>query len=593
MGWVAKSLADERLDEVAADIRRLGLSRIISGLAAAGIVGIGLGFATSLLWLVGFLVAEGLAAWATRNFGKGRVGTPHDRALFILASIPVNGSWAALAAMLWLHGPDMLKIAAVAVWCGQLVFAQQYRHQPLALLIISGIVPVGCLIVFPFFFMPGDDAASQSARWALVLLIGATLNVALRNRAAARRMDALTRGLREEREKALEAARAKSTFIAVTSHELRTPMNGLLGMAHALERSNLSPQQHEQVELMIKSGDSLMQLLNDVLDLSRIEAGKVELKPQAVDPRTIVTDVVDAWRDAAEAKGLALFARFDADLPAWVSADPLRIRQVLTNLVSNAVKFTSQGHVCVAVGAEARGSDWTIRFTVTDTGPGVPAEAAERVFDSFTQADGTVSREYGGAGLGLTISRALARQLGGDLVLRPGDGGACFVFSVQASSAVAPALEPIKAVAKEEENAADDALGQIQVLMAEDNAINQLVVRTMLEPAGVALTVVENGQEALEAMSRGRYDCVLMDINMPVMDGITALEAIRQGKAGNPNLPVIALTASAMAGDRERFLGLGFDDHLGKPVKPMDLIMAIARAVNPDPPDEGLIRGAA
>jgi len=587
LGWVAETLADERLDEVAADIRRLGPSRIFSGCLGAAIIALGMGVVTALGWLALFLVAEGSAFLATYNFGRGRPGKRHERAAFILAAIPVNGSWAVLAGLLWMHGSDKLKIAAVAIWCGQLVFTQQYRHQPLALLIISALAPVVCLIVFPFFFLAGSDPVTQATRWSLVLLIAVTLNVALRNRAAARRMDELTRGLRDERERALEAARAKSTFIAVTSHELRTPMNGLLGMAHALERSNLDPAQRQQVELMIKSGDSLMQLLNDVLDLSRVEAGKVELAPEAIDPRAIVSDVVDAWRDAAEAKGLSLFARYDTEVPAWIRADPLRIRQVLTNLVSNAVKFTAHGHVRVSVSAEMApdrngGEEQLIRFAVCDTGPGVPPEAADRVFDSFTQADETISRGYGGAGLGLSISRALARQLGGDLILRPGKGdGACFVLSIRAPTTQAPA-EP-----EPETEVDDETLGQIHVLMAEDNAINQLVVRTMLEPAGVALTVVENGQEALEAMSQEHYDCVLMDINMPVMDGITALEAIRQGKAGDPALPVIALTASAMDGDRERFLGMGFDDHLGKPVKPMDLITAIIRAVNPDPPNEG------
>jgi len=580
LSWLAKTLADERLDEVAADIRRLGPSRVISGCLGAAVVGLGLGYGTALAWLASFLIAEGLAFLATRTFGRGRPGKHHERAAFMLAAIPVNGSWAVLAALLWTQGSDKLKIAAVAIWCGQLVFTQQYRHQPLALLIISGMAPVLCLIVFPFFFLAGSDPMTQATRWSLVLLIGVTVNVALRNRAAAQRMDELTRGLREERERALAAARAKSTFVAVAGHELRTPMNGLLGMAHALERSDLSPGQRQQVELMIKSGDSLMRLLNDVLDLSRVEAGKIELAPEPVDPRVVVADVVDAWRAAAQAKGLSLVVRFDDEVPACIAADPLRIRQVLTNLVSNAVKFTARGEVSVTVDAEPADGEHLVRFAVADTGPGVPAEAADRVFDSFTQADETISRGYGGAGLGLAISRAVARQLGGDLVLAPGAVGACFVLSIRAPLARAPTQPELQAD--------DEALGQIHVLMAEDNAVNQLVVRTMLEPAGVALTVVENGQEALEAMSQEHYDCVLMDINMPVMDGITALEAIRAGRAGDPALPVIALTASAMAGDRERFLGLGFDDHLGKPVKPIDLITAIIRAVNPEPPDEGL-----
>lgn len=583
MDWLAKSFADERLDEVAADIRRLSLSRIVSGILAAGIVSFGLGLSGSLIWLSAFLIAEGVASVATRNFSKGRTGTPRDRTIFVLTALPVNGSWAALAAVLWLHGEVLLKLAAVAIWCGQLVFTQQYRHQPLALLITSAIAPVSCLIVFPFFFLQGEDPATNTARWSLVLLIGATLNVALRNRAAARRMDALTRGLREEREKALEAARAKSTFIAVTSHELRTPMNGLLGMAHALERSNLSPQQHQQVELMIKSGESLMQLLNDVLDLSRIETGKVELAPQDMDLKAVVGEVVDAWRDAAVFKTLTLSASYGPGLPPGVHADPLRIRQVLTNLVSNAIKFTAVGSVRVEVDATLdKSGQHRVSIAVADTGPGVPPEAAERVFDSFTQADQTISREHGGAGLGLSIARAMARQMGGDLVLEPAAVGARFVFTILASGCARPPTPARDQAAEGEKD-----LGQIHVLMAEDNTINQLVVRAMLEPVNVVLTIVANGEEAVKAMSEQRFNCVLMDINMPVMDGISALKAIREGKAGDPKTPVIALTASAMAGDRERFLGLGFDDYLGKPVKPADLITAIAKTVNPEPPNAG------
>ncbi|WP_297509287.1 ATP-binding protein [uncultured Caulobacter sp.] len=574
MRWIAETLRDERLDEVATDIRRLTSSRILSGVLGAIMVKLGLGPMMALVWLAGFLAAESLAYMAVRGFGRGRPATRRERALFVLASIPVNGAWAALAAMLWLRGPDTLKIAAVAIWCGQLVFVQQYRHQPLALLVISALPPVSSLIVFPFFLMPGSDPLTEATRWSLALLIGVTLNVVLRNRAAARRMAALTRGLREEHERALAAARAKSTFIAVTSHELRTPMNGLLGMAHALARSKLTQAQRDQVALMIKSGDNLMRLLNDVLDLSRIEAGGVELAPEVFAPSALVADVVEAWRDAAAHKGLSLHADIDATAPAWVRADPLRIRQILTNLASNAIKFTERGEVRLRLDARQDGPAWTLRFSVRDTGPGVPSDAAERVFDSFTQADDTVSRRHGGAGLGLTISRALARKHGGDLVLAKGGPGATFVLTVRAEAADAPADAADAAPAEERD------IGPIQVLMAEDNAVNQLVVRTMLEPTGVALTVVEHGQAALEAMSQEHYDCVLMDINMPVMDGITALEAIRAGRAGDPAIPVIALTASAMTGDRERFLALGFDDHLGKPVKPLDLITAILRAVD-------------
>lgn len=582
MGWLAKAWSDERLDEVAADTYRLTLSRLISAALVAVIMVFALGPAIATGWLLSLYIGEGLALLVTRRFKDGRTGTPRERAWFAWASIPINISWTTLAILLWLHGEDLMKIAAVAIWCGQVIDTQNFRHQSAALLLLNGLTPMASLLIFPFFFMPDASAAAQTARWGLVLLVGTTLNVMIQNRAAARRMDELTRGLREEREKALEAARAKSTFIAVTSHELRTPMNGLLGMAHALQRSTLDPVQREQIALMIKSGDSLMQLLNDVLDLSRVETGKVELAPIDMSLQDLVGEVVDAWRDAAVFKNLSLSVDYAPDLPPGVHADPLRIRQVVTNLVSNAIKFTVDGGVRLEVAARpANGGDQRVSITVADTGPGVPADAMERVFDSFTQADQTISREHGGAGLGLSIARALARQMGGDLVLVPSGRGACFVFTFAAPACAAPVAAP------EEVGANGDALGPLQVLMAEDNAINQLVVRTMLEPLGVALTVVENGQEALEAMAERRFHCVLMDINMPVMDGITALEAIRDGRTGNPAMPVIALTASAMTGDRERFLGLGFDDHLGKPVKPVDLITAIAKAVNPEPPNAG------
>jgi signal transduction histidine kinase/ActR/RegA family two-component response regulator len=579
---LAKAWSDERLDEVAADTYRLTASRLVIAALVAGLMVFVLRPEVAVLWLLSLYVGEGLALLATRRFKKGRTGTPRERAWFVWASIPITISWSSLATLLWFEGQDHLKIAAVSIWAGQIVYTQNFRHQSVPMLVLNGLAPLASLLIFPIFFMSDNSPAAQTARWGLVLLVGTTLNVMAQNRAAAKRMDELTRGLREEREKALEAARAKSTFIAVTSHELRTPMNGLLGMAHALQRSTLDPAQREQIALMIKSGDSLMQLLNDVLDLSRVEAGKVELAPIDMTLQDVVGEVVDAWRDAAVFKNLSLTVDYAADLPPGVHADPLRIRQVVTNLVSNAIKFTVEGGVSLQVAAApGDNGEQHVSITVADTGPGVPTGAAERVFDSFTQADQTISREHGGAGLGLSIARALARQMGGDLTLGPSERGACFIFTFVAPACAAP-VAPAEAVGVD-----GDDLGQIQVLMAEDNAINQLVVRTMLEPLGVALTVVDNGEEALKVMSERRFHCVLMDINMPVMDGITALEAIREGRAGDPAMPVIALTASAMSGDRERFLGLGFDDHLGKPVKPVDLITAIAKVVNPEPPNAG------
>ncbi|WP_327019761.1 ATP-binding protein [Caulobacter sp. Root1455] len=584
-------LADDRLDEVAMDTHRLLLSRVIPALLSAAVAQLALGVTFAACWLAVFLTAEGLARLATGRFRPGVPGTPTMRAVFLLGALPINLTWSWLAAMIWFSPLPDMKLAAVAVWVGQIVYTQNFRHQPVALIAVSAFAPMVSLIVFPLFFLPGQGVGPNIARWGLVLVVATTLNVMLANRAAANRMDALTRGLREERERALEANRAKSTFVAVTSHELRTPMNGLLGMAYALDRTNLNEAQRRHVRLMIKSGDSLMQVLNDVLDLSKIEAGKVDLDHVAVNLHDLVRAAGDAWRDAAAEKGLWLRAEIDPSAPAWILADPQRIRQVLMNLISNGLKFTSKGGVTIQLLAPPPESSrplsstadgaCEIRLRVVDTGVGVDADVHDRIFESFTQADNAVSRSHGGTGLGLTISRALAHQMDGDLVLESGDlkkggGGAAFVFTLRAVPIAPPA-----ATAEEVEDQDTPDLDTLRILMAEDNAINQVVVRTMLEATGVALTIVDDGQAALTALKADAFDAVLMDINMPVMDGITALNAIRAGVAGDPAIPVIALTASAMSGDRERFLAMGFDDHLGKPIRPADLLSSICSAVRP------------
>jgi signal transduction histidine kinase/ActR/RegA family two-component response regulator len=571
--------ADDRLDEVALDTHRLLPSRLIPATLTAVAVAFGLGLPIALGWLASLALAEGLARQATRRFKPDVPGSPRLRAAFVLAALPINLIWAGLGALMWFAPAPELKMAAVAIWVGQIVYTQNFRHQPAALLAVSATAPMASMLVFPLFFYDAHGVAANVARWGLMAVVLTTINVMLSNRAAARRLDDLTRGLRDERERALEANRAKSTFIAVTSHELRTPMNGLLGMAYALDRSNLNESQRRHVRLMIKSGDSLMQVLNDVLDLSKIEAGKVDMDHVATNLPELVLAAGDAWRDAAREKGLWLKTEVDPQAPAWILADPLRVRQVLMNLISNGLKFTSQGGVTIQLAASPPRADGLqeVRLRVIDTGIGVSPQYHDRIFDSFTQADNAVSRNHGGTGLGLTISRALARQMGGDLALESYADGAAFVFTLRAAMSAPP-------TSMLEDDGVDDAtpdFDTLRILMAEDNAINQVVVRTMLEATGAVLTVADEGQAALHALQDGAFDVVLMDINMPVMDGITALAAIRAGQAGDPAMPVIALTASAMSGDRERFLAMGFDDHLGKPIRPIELLSAISAAVRP------------
>jgi len=576
--WLVAPWADDRLDEVALDTHRLLPSRLIPAALTTVATVFALGVPVAVGWLALLALAEAFARLTTRRFKPDVPGSPRLRAIFVLAALPINLIWAGLGALMWFAPAPELKIAAVAIWVGQIVYTHNFRHQPGALLSVSAFAPMTSLMVFPLFFYDAHGVAANVARWSLMAVVLTTINVMMVNRAAARRLDDLTRGLREERERALEANRAKSTFIAVTSHELRTPMNGLLGMAYALDRSNLSEAQRRHVRLMIKSGDSLMQVLNDVLDLSKIEAGKVDMEDVATNLHELVAGVGDAWRDAAVEKGLWLRTEIDPGAPAWILADPQRLRQVLMNLISNGLKFTQVGGVTIQLTASPPGADGLrdIGLRVIDTGIGVAAAFHDRIFDSFTQADNAVSRSHGGTGLGLTISRALARQMGGDLTLENGQYGASFAFTLRAAAIDSPvAVEDDSP----DEGVADFAA--LRILVAEDNAINQIVVRAMLEATGASLTIVDDGQAALHALRSAVFDLVLMDINMPVMDGITALAAIRAGEAGCHLLPVIALTASAMSGDRERFLAMGFDDHLGKPIRPAELLTAIGAAVRP------------
>jgi signal transduction histidine kinase/ActR/RegA family two-component response regulator len=571
--------ADDRLDEVALDTHRLLPSRLIPAIMTTVAVTFALGASIALGWLAALGCAEGLARLATRRFKPGVRGSLGLRAGFVLAALPINLIWAGLGALLWFAPAPELKMAAVATWVGQIIYTQNFRHQPAALLAVSAIAPMTSLVVFPLLFYEAHGVGANVARWGLIAVVLTTINVMAANRAAANRLDALTQSLREERERALEANRAKSIFVAVTSHELRTPMNGLLGMAYALDRTQLDEAQRRHVRLMIKSGDSLMQVLNDVLDLSKIEAGKVDLDRVATNLHDLVRAAGDAWRDAAAEKGLWLRIEIDPSAPAWILADPQRIRQVLMNLISNGLKFTSRGGVTIQLSASdpsATDQARQIRLRVVDTGVGVEADVHERIFESFTQADTAISRSHGGTGLGLTISRALAHQMDGDLILEDGVDGAAFVFTLRAVPITAPAV-----LVEDVEGQDAPDLDTLRILMAEDNAINQVVVRAMLEATGVVLTIVDDGQAALEALKLGSFDAVLMDINMPVMDGIAALGAIRAGAAGDPAIPIIALTASAMSGDRERFLAMGFDDHLGKPIRPLDLLSSICGAVRP------------
>ncbi len=368
---------------------------------------------------------------------------------------------------------------------------------------------------------------------------------------------------------------AKSNFLASMSHEIRTPLNGILGMTQVLSSDTLSDDQRDRVNVIAESGQTLMALLNDVLDISKIEAGKLEIA--AVDgalPLT-VERVRQLFLNRAEERGLGVTVEIDQALPQRLCYDPVRVRQCIGNLLSNAIKFTESGGVTIKVAGEQRpDGDWAMRVSVIDTGMGMDEDTLARLFGAFTQADATISRRFGGTGLGLAITRQLARLMGGDVTVesKPGEGSAFHLTFIAGPSVAKPDSAGDD---KENEAAADDARSHpimgARVLLVDDNAVNRQVVKLFMVQMSPKIVEATNGQEALARLAEQPFDIVLLDVHMPVMDGRETIARIRASDQAWKNIPVIALTADAMSGDRERYLSMGMNDYISKPIDSREL----------------------
>jgi signal transduction histidine kinase/ActR/RegA family two-component response regulator len=368
------------------------------------------------------------------------------------------------------------------------------------------------------------------------------------------------------------ASNAKSEFLANMSHELRTPMNGVIGMIDLAMEGKLTSEQRERLQTAQQCAYSLLSLLNDILDLSKIEAGKMSLEKIPFDVWAMVDDCVRSHVHAAGRHGVELHCDIAETVPRQVVGDPLRLRQILANLLSNAVKFTDRGSIDVRMrGDRLSSSDIMLRLEVQDTGTGIDPEKLPYIFDKFTQADGSVSRKYGGTGLGLAITRKLAEMYEGEISVEsePGRGT---VFSVNLKCGV-----PAQASAWPDTPAASATAPQAnagRILVVEDNHVNQKVVTAVLRKRGFAIELANDGREALARLESGEFDLVLMDVQMPVLDGLEATRLIRQD-ARWKSLPIIAMTAHAMNGDRERCLDAGMTGYISKPVHPSHLLQTI------------------
>ncbi|MFL6664178.1 MAG: ATP-binding protein, partial [Rhizobacter sp.] len=387
------------------------------------------------------------------------------------------------------------------------------------------------------------------------------------------RLETLAARLGTARLEAESASRAKSVFLANMSHEIRTPFHGLLGMMSLLQETSLSTQQSGYLHTAKESANHLLAILNVILDISKLESGNLQVAPEPVDLARLVREVDALMRVQAQAKGLELNITMDADVPRWVRADPTRLKQILFNLLSNAVKFTPAGHVHLKIESGTAAAAGRVVFSVIDTGIGMDTATQARVFQRFVQADDTTSRSHGGTGLGLEISRSLARLMGGDITVKSEPGkGSCFVLVLPLAKIGPPA--PGAATA----GGAPGGTGRmLKVLVAEDHPVNRLYLEAVLDKLGHQAVFAENGEEAVRAAQAEDFDVVLMDLHMPVMDGFAAARAIRALPLPRGAMPIVALTADAFQDSQDHARAAGMDEMLTKPAHLPQLRELLAR----------------
>jgi len=404
------------------------------------------------------------------------------------------------------------------------------------------------------------------------------------------------------------ATRAKSDFLATMSHEIRTPLNAIIGMADVLSSTPLTPEQQECVEIFQRNGVSLLNLINDILDLSKVESGKVELETVPMDLREVISRAMEVIDGRAKTKGLDLKQSITPGVPLYLTGDPNRLRQVMINLLGNSIKFTERGHLEVRVEQDPGDSrPGCLRFAVADTGIGIPKEKLGLVFESFTQADNTTTRKYGGTGLGLTISRQLVELMGGRIWVESQVGhGSTFFFTVKLGVQDDQSARTLSDGARLSTRGLERNADGLRILLADDSADNRFLILSYLKQSDCSIELAENGQEAADKFRAGRFDVVLMDVEMPVKDGYAATREIRryEREAGLAATPVVALTAHAFADLADKSREAGFTAHLTKPIRKATLLEALASYAGgsqsasepvaaspaPEPTDELLVR---
>ncbi len=523
---------------------------------------------------VWFAAATALTLTASRiangvdKTASARRRTIAARALFL---VTILGScvYSAWFVSLWRSGDDAAQLfALVMVFVGFTYLLMQYYATPrIFAALIAPYLATLALVAGGLAW----DRLQAGRPWICVAVIAGAIGLGNFLRNGRKQLDQSRTALREARalarrgEQAADAANAaKSAFLATMSHEIRTPLNGVLGMAQAMQADELSDVQRARIAVVRESGETLLAILNDILDLSKIEAGRLTLETTEFDMGELARGAHAVFSAIAEERGLAFSLEIDEAALGTYEGDPTRVRQILHNLASNALKFTAAGEVSISLRALEAG----VRVQVCDTGEGIAPEALDRLFDKFVQADASTTRRFGGTGLGLAICRELTQMMGGAIGAEslPGKGS---TFTVDLPLIrLGDARQAIAAPSAQPRQAAPE-LAALRVLAAEDNATNQLVLKTLLAQVGVKPTLVENGQLAVEAWESGAFDLILMDMQMPVMDGLTATRQIREGETLQGRSPtlIVALSANVLTHQVEAYREAGMDAHLAKPIE--------------------------
>ena len=518
------------------------------------------------VWFFGTILAGAVRGAVEKRISE-RVGAGWGL-VFPAVATATTAAWATAPLLAWFSGqPFGQPLAMTLLVSGYVLVFAQLRSSPKQAVVISSPYSVSAAIIagslwgtelfWPFLAVVPFTAAG------LVVLVLMTMLREERIRAFQEHQAHLIEELEAARDRANAASEAKSSFLGVISHELRTPMNGVLGAAQLLGATRLEATQREYLSIIRNSGDNLLSLLNDILDMTKIEAGKMTFEVVDVAVDDLHKRVTGPFQAQAEAKGLTFTTRFEGQAPSVVRGDPLRVCQVIHNLLSNAVKFTDTGEVVYTVRAE-RLSDERVRFefAVTDSGAGISPEDLARLFQPFTQVDASSTRRFGGTGLGLTISQRMAHIMGGGITVESTVGvGSTFTFSVEAEVVEWTREEAAAPIVAEVEDGR-----ALNVLVVEDHPVNRMILEAWMGSAGHTSATAENGQIAIEMATDQRFDLIIMDVNMPVMDGLTATRGIRAGGGVNSDTPIVVLSASARTEDHEAGLEAGADAYLNKPI---------------------------